>query len=153
MEYYLSYMDKTHKICHCTKNFIKKQLIILLPHCFVVYLVARVEKLNAVQNRELKSEAVMETNYETSPDVYEMKDIFHNKNSKESEEEIKSYAILENLYSIESPSSQNKSETKPKEPGSGEKQSEEIQTKIKQDPDDLLREVSSRNHRSSMTNS
>jgi hypothetical protein len=79
--------------------------------------------------------------------MFEVTDIFENKDGNESGELIKSYAILENLYSMESSSSQNKSETKTKKSRSTERKTAEIQPKRKEVPDDKFRKVGSRKDR------
>ena len=60
----------------------------------------RVEKLNAVQNQELKADAV-EDELQEVLSSYEVDSAFKNVFFKSSEGEIQSEAVLENLYSIE----------------------------------------------------
>ncbi len=61
----------------------------------------RVEKLNAIQNQELKADAV-EDEVEEILASFEVDSVLKNVLSKSSEEEIQSEAILENIYIIDS---------------------------------------------------
>ena len=80
----------------------KKQIFVATIIFFTVtHSVERVEKLNAIQNQELKADAV-EDEVEEILASFEVDSVLKNVLSKSSEEEIQSEAILENLYIIES---------------------------------------------------